>query len=357
MTLPLAAQSHSAVQLAPTTPARMLPADFSGWHAAAPQKFTPSPADSKILDEYGLQSAESSVYQRGDQKLRAKAYRFTDATGAYGSFTYWRTPSMAAEKFCDEGASDGNHVMFYCSNVLVDVALDKVTAMTPSELRDLAATIPRVTGNLAELPKLPLHLSLTAQKNAKYVAGPAALDALNETVKSSLVDFSLSPEVVVAKQATLDGLATITLVQYPTPKIAQAQVQKMNDWAKTQAPDWQKSQQASSSDAMPTRFATRRSGPIAAVVTGQITENDARKILSDINYDAEVTWSEPTPTQKDNIGNLVYNIMLLAFIISGFMLVLGIAFGGFRIFMKKFFPGRLVDRPEDVEFIKLNLRD
>lgn len=361
LALPLVGQSKSAVQLAATAPARVLPADFSGWHAASPQKFKPTAADSKILDEYGLQSAESSAYQRGDQNLHAKAYRFADATGAYGAFTYYRKPEMAAEKFCDAGASDGNHVIFYCTNVLVDVTLDKVTAMTPAELRDLAASIPRVAGNLAELPKLPLHLSLAAQKNARYVAGPAGLDALNETVKSSLVDFSLSPEVVVAKERALDGIATIVLVQYPTPKIAQAQVQKMNDWAKTQSPDWQRSQALStpppSSDAMPTRFATRRSGPLVAVVSGQITENDARKILSDINYDAQVTWNEAAPTQKDNIGDLIYNIMLLAFILSGFMLVLGVAFGGFRILVKKFFPGRFIDRPEDVEFIKLNLRD
>ena len=62
-------------------------------------------------------------------------------------------------------------------------------------------------------------------------------------------------------------------------------------------------------------------------------------------------------TRVDNIGNLIYNIMLLAFIIGGFMIVLGIAFGGFRVAMNRFFPGRVVNRPEDIDFIKLNLRE
>ena len=109
-------------------------------------------------------------------------------------------------------------------------------------------------------------------------------------------------------------------------------------------------------DGLPNRFATKRSGPLVAAVTGQISENDARKILADINYDAEVTWNQAAPSQKDNVANLIVNIMYLSFIIVGFMFILGIAFGGFRVFMKKFFPGKLIDRPDDVEFIKLNLR-
>jgi hypothetical protein len=43
--------------------------------------------------------------------------------------------------------------------------------------------------------------------------------------------------------------------------------------------------------------------------------------------------------------------------IVAFMFVVGIAFGGFRVFMKRFFPGKLVDRPEDIEFIRLDLRE
>jgi hypothetical protein len=338
----------------------LLPTDFSGWQkTAVPGTAIPS-TTTKILLEYGFQGAESGSYQRGDRKILIRAMRFADATGAYGAFTFYRTPEMAKEKFGDDGASDGNHVIFYCSNVLVDVMLDKLTAMTPAEMRDLATSIPRVGGNLAELPKLPLHLSEEAQKNVRYIAGPASLDQMKGTVTSSLIDFSLSPEVVVGTEQTLDGSATVVLAQYPTPKIAQAQVQKLNDWAAAQSADWAKTQTiapaAKGSEAMANRFATRRSGPIVAIVTGQISENDARKILTDVNYDAEVTWSEPAYNPKNNIGNLVVNMVYLSFIVVGLMFMFGLVFGGFRIFMKRFFPGRVIDRPEDVEFIKLNLR-
>jgi len=37
------------------------------------------------------------------------------------------------------------------------------------------------------------------------------------------------------------------------------------------------------------------------------------------------------------------------------MLVAGMAFGGLRIAVRSLFPGRLIDRPEQVEFISLHL--
>jgi hypothetical protein len=38
-------------------------------------------------------------------------------------------------------------------------------------------------------------------------------------------------------------------------------------------------------------------------------------------------------------------------------IVAGVAFGGFRILMKRLFPDRLFDRPEQMEFISLHLAE
>jgi hypothetical protein len=47
----------------------------------------------------------------------------------------------------------------------------------------------------------------------------------------------------------------------------------------------------------------------------------------------------------------------LALIIIAFTAVTGIAFGGVRILLRKWFPNKVIDRPEDVEFIRLDLKD
>ena len=47
-----------------------------------------------------------------------------------------------------------------------------------------------------------------------------------------------------------------------------------------------------------------------------------------MNYDANVTWNENTHfTKRDNLANLLVNVIILCFIIIGFALVAGVAFG------------------------------
>ncbi len=108
---------------------------------------------------------------------------------------------------------------------------------------------------------------------------------------------------------------------------------------------------------MPT-FAAKRTGAMVAVVTGDIDARQAENVLSDINYDAEVTWSEPTGMGKrENIGNLVYEIFILIGILLSVMLVMGLAFAGFRLMIRNTFRAKNNQAPDEVEFIRLNLRD
>jgi hypothetical protein len=77
-----------------------------------------------------------------------------------------------------------------------------------------------------------------------------------------------------------------------------------------------------------------------------------------VNYEATVTWNENTYFDKNNnIGALLVNIIILCFILGAMALVAGVAFGGFRILMKRWFPDKLFDRPEQMEFISLRLTE
>jgi hypothetical protein len=77
-----------------------------------------------------------------------------------------------------------------------------------------------------------------------------------------------------------------------------------------------------------------------------------------VSYDADVTWNERTNfTRRDNAANLIVGVILLAAIVCGLSIVAGIAFGGFRLAIKRLLPGKIFDRPEDIEFISLHLSD
>ncbi|HEV8183832.1 MAG TPA: DUF6599 family protein, partial [Candidatus Angelobacter sp.] len=108
------------------SPAGPLPAAFSGWHLEAKSaKTTPDPAaadptDAPVLKEYGFTDLESATYTRNGRTMQIKAARFSDATGAFGAFTYYVQPQMQVEKIGDSGASSNSRILFFKGNVLVD---------------------------------------------------------------------------------------------------------------------------------------------------------------------------------------------------------------------------------------------
>ena len=298
-----------------------------------------------LLKEYGFTDLESATYTRDDgRKLTVKAARFNDASGAYGAFTFYRMPQMISEQIGDQGASLNERILFLRGNILVDAVFAKLSAMSAAELRELSSDLPLPPGNAANLPNLPSYLprqSLVAN-STKYALGPIALENLSAPIPADLVDFNAGAEVVMADYKSSGGDATLLVISYPTPQIAAEHVRRME----------------AARVSNPSSFQERRSGPIVAVASGPLSESEAKSLLASVNYDADVTWNENTHfTKKDNLANLLVNIIILCGIILGFALVAGLAFGGVRMLVQRMFPNRVFDRPEQVEFISLHLSE
>jgi hypothetical protein len=260
--------------------------------------------------------------------------------------------------------------------------------MSAAELRELAGDLPLPPGTTGNLPGLPAYLPTQsyAKNSAKYVVGPVALQNLNAPIPADLVDFNAGAEVVLGKYNTSGGEATLTLISYPTPQIAAEHLRRI-DAARQPNPQASQAWSAQSSNARPSDaqqsnaqqsglsqpnltqpggssltnlgpIYDKRSGPIVVAVTGPISPSEAKLLLDSVNYDANVTWNENTyATRKDNLANLLLNIIYLCGIVIGFALVAGVAFGGARVLLKRLFPDRVFDRSEAVEFISLHLTD
>ena len=92
------------------------------------------------------------------------------------------------------------------------------------------------------------------------------------------------------------------------------------------------------------------------VVSGALSQSEAKSLLASVNYEADVTWNENTYFNKrDNIGNLVWNALVLCGILMAFALVIGIAFGGLRVLVQRIIPERVFHREVQVDFISLQL--
>ena len=349
----------------PVSAIAVLPTGFAGWQmkGAVARSADPAVADevnAPVLKEYGFVRLEKAAYTRDDgRNLMIKAAVFEDASGAYGAFTYYYSDEMGEEKIGGQAAFLNNRVLFYQGNVLVDAVFDRMSVMSAAQLRELAGLLPQAEGNKGNPPSLPTYLPKRAfeknlEKNTtKYIMGPVALDRVGSPLPGSMVDFKSDAEVVIGKYAVTAGDATLMLIEYPNSQIAGERLRQIDASHQiTQQPPGV----ASIVDVGP--FFDARTGPIVVIAAGPLSKSEARSVMSSISYEADVTWNENTyVSKKDNLANFLFNAIVLCGIVVGLALVAGIAFGGLRVIVKRFFPDSVFDRREAMEIISLHLED
>ena len=280
--------------------APILPKDFGGWQISGSSRTSNDPAvadpvNAAVLKEYGFGSFESATYSRDDgRKLTVRAARFGDASGAYGAYTYYKTPEMLIEKVGDGAASMNERVLFYRGNILVDAIFQKLSAMSAAELRELAQDLPLPAGNTRNLPGLPAYLPPQSyvKNTAKYVLGSVALQNLDAPVPASLVDFSSGAEVVLGNYNSSGGEATLMLISYPTPQIAADHLRRIE--ASTPQNN---GSVASSAPMLANPIFDKRTGPILVVVAGPLSQAEAKSLLAAVRH-CNLRLNNPRPIDE-----------------------------------------------------------
>jgi len=357
--LGLAWAGDAPAQTSPQGPA-LLPEQFAGWQmhgpaAASTDVPAADPANAAVLKEYRFTDFASATYTRDDGRaLKIRCARFADASGAFGAYTFYLQPEMAREQIGDQGASLGARVLFYRGNVLVDALFSQQTAMSGAELRELAGALPQPRGNALALPPvisyMPRHGYIP--NTQKYAEGPEGLAALAAPLSADVVDFGAGSEVTLGRYHTSSGEALLVLIYYTNPQVAVAHLKRID-------PAHQQAQSSGvSSIANTGSLFYKRTGSIIAVATGPVAESDAKALLGMVNYEASVTWSQATENRDmHDLYLLVLNVLIICGVIGGLAIVAGVSFGYFRILMKRWFPDRVFDRPEQMEFISLRLSE
>ena len=339
----------------------ILPKQFAGWQIqggpqASKDAAIADPTNAALLKEYGFSDVESGTYKSDDGRtLNIRAARFGDASGAFGAYSFYLQPAMAREEIGDQGASLDQRVLFYRGHILVDAVFSQLSVMSAAGLRELAGVLPRPAGNAGSLPPIlafmPHHGYET--NTEKYAEGPLALAAIASPLPADLVDFSANPEVVLGQYSTSSGEATLMLVEYPTPALAAEHLRRID--AAHHAAQPQAGVEAVENVGP---FFDKRTGPIIAIAAGPLSQRDAQTLLGAVNYDASVTWNENTYfDKKNNVANLLVNIILLCIIVGAISLAAGVAFGGARVLLRRYFPGPVFGRADQTEFISLDLAE
>ena len=350
----IAQTAHSV----PKGASALLPPGFSGWEATGAAKTGTASAEADaanadVLDEYGLKSFAEDTYRRGNSTVSLRAIRFADATGAYGAFTFYRKPDMKPESLGSGAAGDSHEIIFWSGVTLVDAVFSSPVANAESALKVLAAKLPPVGGSDAVAPSLPQYLPSSGIETAsiRYAIGPIAYVRGGGVLPAALIDFSRDAEAVTAQYPNGAGKGTLTILEYPTPQMAIDRAKAIDAMLKGPLP-------VTLQQGNPAAFSVKRSGPLVAVTSGDMSLEQARHLLDQVKYQVDVTWNQGG-NPKDEVRNaaqMLIGIAYLTAILAACALLLGFFLGGGRA-VWRIVRGKPASAVYEEDFIRLNLND
>lgn len=340
-----------------------LPGVFDGWVEegqleASSDPAQADPANAAALKEYGLTQSVTANYKRAGETLTLHAMRFDDVSGAFGAYSYYRQNGWPKVDIGTGAASDNNKVVFWKGATVVQANFSHVGPTSAGELREIAKRMPVPHGNKGLLPPILASLpkgSLEGQ-TTHYAEGPAGYAGSGGVLPPELVGFDRDAEAVTANYSLPSGAATLTIINYPEPQLAQAQEQKIRAYiqarGKAQPPfpkPLQNSDQAS--------LEVRRSGPLVAIVSGDAIPDESHRLIEMVYYSANLTGIPVGgKSQIQMTGELLLGIASLVMIGAGAAILLGFFLGGGRV-LYRVLRGKPVSSVYDEEFIHLDLTE
>lgn len=355
-------QSVTPIEL-PPSPVPHLPSIFAGWAPAGPpanvtDAASVDAANAAALQEYGFTGAALATYKRGSETLTLRVLRFDDASGAYGAYTFYRQNGWPKEEIGSGSASDHNRVLFWKGNLFVDAQFSHISPMFGGELRDLAGQLAVPGGNRALLPPILAELPTVSLigETTHYALGPAGYAGAGGVLPPALVGFDRGAEAITANYDLPSGIATLTIINYPTPQMAAAQETKIRAYIQAGShaqPAWPKPLQNSDQASLE----VRRSGPLVALVSGDAIPIESHRLIESVNYEATIA-NIPMPVQSQAVlaSRFLIGVALLIVIGAGAAILLGVFFGGGRALVRVA-RGKPASSVFDEEFIRIDLRE
>ena len=348
---------------AATVPKPLLPDTFAGWvengnPTVLADAGAADGANAGALKEYGFLNGLAAAYKRDGETLTLKALHFGDVSGSYGAYSFYRGNGWPKEDIGSGASSNHNRVLFWKGDTLVDATFSHVSPESASELRELAGQVPVLQGAKAVIPPIlaTLPKSNLDGQTTHYAMGPQAYAGAGGVLPPELIGFDKDAETATASYKLSSGPATLTLIGYPTPQMAQAQETRIRAYIQAGA----KAQPAFPKPLTESDVASlevRRTGPVVALVSGDAIPNESHRLLGSVHYQSEIISipgggeSEVSKTSKLLLG-------IASLVIAGSVaaLALGFGLGGGRA-LYRIARGKPASTMYEAEFTSLNLRE
>jgi hypothetical protein len=338
------------VAVIPASAQAILPQTFAGWTAGTtivPTIEFKDPTTEAVSREYGIVSVEKAAYSRGKDALNVSLYNMKDPSGAYGLYSYLRSPEMAHAEPGDHSVISRERALLLDGNLVLDVNGTDL----PKVGKDLNALVAAVTPKAEQgpLPSLSEHLPVKGfvDRSDKYVLGPVTLNEVFPVSADDWLGFSHGAEAEVAKYKVNGRDMALLIADFPTPQVAQKRLVDLQQLYHLNPKN---------PDANSSPLFAKRSITLLAIVSGAKTQAEADELLAQVASASEVTWNEPTFQFKEpSIGAMIVGSIIGAGVLCMFAVVAGIAFGGFRLLIKRYFPDKVFDRSATMQVLQLGL--
>ncbi len=347
----LAAFPVAAQQILPHSLGRWTAAQNPGepLRALALSSLTPI-APQTVLAEYGWASSEWATYGSSAgtaDGMQASVFKMKDPSGGYGLYSFLRTPDMARADFTEHSSVSRDRALILIGNLVMDIEGQDLSKFE-TEIKSLVATVATHAQD-GPLPTLWEHLpeKKIVEGSDRYVLGPQTLNQLFPGGLGDSMSFPAGAEAEIAHYHLGSRDASLLLADFPTPQLAEDTLAALQKSFNVNG-----SNPAANSPAL---FA-KRSLTLVAIVSGARSQTEADTLLDQVHSGTVLTWNEPTFQFKEpSIEVMVVGAFVGSGAICGFTLVASLAFGGFRLFIKRLMPGKIFDRGAQLQVLQLGL--
>jgi hypothetical protein len=345
----------AGVAVLPARAQGLLPESFGNWKSSsATQRMDGATveqsagADAAVFQEYRIEGAARRSYSRGGESASITLYHLADPSAAYGLYTFLRSDALSAIDVGSFAGASPTRALFVVGNLVVDVSSPRAR---PSDA-DLKSLAQKLTAQADTTPFPTIGESLPAaglvHRSEHYFVGPQALSRVVPLGTDDWAGFDFSAEALAARYRLNDKDAVLLLISYPTQQIAAKEFDGMMRRFPIDPPGGAPAGQSV--------LYGRRISSLVALVVGAPTREAANALLDQIHSDDVVTWNEPKTTYSDpSISRIVIEGIMGTGAIMLLAIVVGIGFGGFRLVIKYFFPGKVFDREKQLEVLQLGL--
>jgi hypothetical protein len=344
LSLALAAAPYSSAQQL------LLPAHFGNWSGQPSPVWVETEAPLNFVNiwkETGRTMGEYCQYANGAAKISVSLAKYRDPSSAYEAYTALIRPDMHPSTLGGTSAVDGDRLFALLGGYILEVRPTPAISDT-----DLAALVKSVSGHADQAPLPPIRAFLPrgfTDGTQRYARGPAgfrnAIASLKQDEFTNLADeagFNLDAEAIFAHYRKGKDEAVLLLIDYPTPQLAEQHLRHL--------------EQAISPASKQAGTTIKRKGSLLSLVLGPSSATYGDAVRSAVNYETVVTPNEPHQTVTDPpLLSAIAKIFIGTGVFMVVAVVLGVAFGGVRVLAKIFFPGKVFDRPEQMDVLQLGL--